>query len=421
MQRGARCLQTASLWKRSLEKKQLGAFTRFSSQAASTEAPEMTAEQALAKVLEHAYGVTLQTDERGLRSLLAAEPFEQGEQVIQELPLAVSVAPALMGHVCMSCLNPLASPQADTPPLDSSQGVSFDALRSLTCSTECHTTAVAHGAEEWWSAIGPLHRLASTSHPAAARHMLAVGYMLARSWKQDPDTYWAHVEQLAAVSADEGVWSPGALGCFQAEYAALRAGFEPYIARRTPDKQAVQQLFDHTYNLEWYVGMRGLLRLNAVALPATALASPPPPIAPLAHVQPGSTAGHVQSAVEEVSKQVGVAAQVIPFGSEDSVPASELGAAAQGGSDCDVIGTGVFLASSMPNHACEPNLRMSVSLGPVVTLTAVRDIAQGEELTLDYSGGRLAGDSGKRCDVLADTYGFLCTEQGCAQCRSSER
>ena len=365
--------------------------------------------------------MTLQASADGQRSLLAAESFEKGEQVIQELPLAVSVVPALMGHVCMSCLNPLASPQPSLPPLDASQGVSFDALRALTCSSQCHTTAVAHGAEEWWSAMGPLARLASQSHPAAARHMMAVGYMLARSWAQDPDTYWAHVEQLAAVSAEDNVWSPAALDAFQGEYNALRQGFEALILRRTPDKAAVQQLFDHTYNLQWYIGMRGLLRLNAVTLPASALLCAPPAIAPLAHVQPCTVGGHLHAAVQEAAAQAQVASTAVPFGWEDTVPASEIGAAAQGSSQGGVIGTGVFLASSMPNHACEPNLGMTVSLGPVVTLTALRDIAQGEELTLDYTGGALAQDAGKRCAALADTYGFMCTEQGCAQCQPCER
>ena len=227
-------------------------------------------------MLEHTYGVRIAASAEAGRKLVAAESYAAGDQIIQELPLALSMAPSAHVHLCMVCCNPLDVPASSTPPRD---GGDLSGFSQHTCSAKCAATATEQGFNDWWKAVGPLYQYAVQQHPAAARHMLAVAGMLARSWVSDPDTYWAHVEQLCAATGKD-VWSAADRDAHATEYALLRQGFAAALVAKGGKAEEVDGVFESTYNLEWYAAMRGLLRLNALSVPLQALSTPPPPSHP---------------------------------------------------------------------------------------------------------------------------------------------
>lgn len=77
------------------------------------------------------------------------------------------------------------------------------------------------------------------------------------------------------------------------------------------------------------------------------------------------------------------------------------------------MGTGVFLVASMLNHSCEPNCTYTTAAdlnGHTLTISALRDIQEGEELFISYT------DPSAPCSVRRARlrqYGFECD---CTRC-----
>lgn len=80
----------------------------------------------------------------------------------------------------------------------------------------------------------------------------------------------------------------------------------------------------------------------------------------------------------------------------------------------------IFLATSMLNHSCTPNVRWQVQ-GTILQLYACRDIAPGEELCVNYLGSRSHGmDVEGRQAKLRASWGFTCTCPACTTSRGVE-
>ena len=75
----------------------------------------------------------------------------------------------------------------------------------------------------------------------------------------------------------------------------------------------------------------------------------------------------------------------------------------------------VYRLCSRINHSCRPNCfaAWNALLGRQ-TLHALRDIGQGEELTVAYVGGAEAGVRASRRQMLADKYHFDCACEACS-------
>ena len=79
-----------------------------------------------------------------------------------------------------------------------------------------------------------------------------------------------------------------------------------------------------------------------------------------------------------------------------------------------VVRSAVYRVCSRINHACHPNCfaGWSAALGKQ-TVHALRDIAQGDELSVAYVGGAEAGVRESRRVLLRDKYGFECSCDAC--------
>lgn len=78
-------------------------------------------------------------------------------------------------------------------------------------------------------------------------------------------------------------------------------------------------------------------------------------------------------------------------------------------------GTGFFMTTCKINHSCDPNVFVRYAqhpqMGLVLELTALKNIAEGEELVQSYIDQSLPKD--KRQKALRD-YGFQCQCHKCA-------
>ena len=79
-----------------------------------------------------------------------------------------------------------------------------------------------------------------------------------------------------------------------------------------------------------------------------------------------------------------------------------------------VVRSAVYRMCSRINHTCRPNCfaGWSAALGKQ-TVHALRDIAQGEELSVAYVGGAEAGVRASRRMLLRNKYGFECSCDAC--------
>ena len=64
------------------------------------------------------------------------------------------------------------------------------------------------------------------------------------------------------------------------------------------------------------------------------------------------------------------------------------------------------------NHSCEPNARLSFS-GGCLSIHAVRELAEGEEVLITYVDSRAGGEARRR--ELLGTYGFDCDCRRCGE------
>ena len=76
-------------------------------------------------------------------------------------------------------------------------------------------------------------------------------------------------------------------------------------------------------------------------------------------------------------------------------------------------GSAVYSLASLLNHSCEPNLEVGFPANNArLALTAARDIARGEQLTISYIDATASAPV--RQEALQWGYGFAC---GCPRCR----
>merc|ERR1712183_922117 len=80
--------------------------------------------------------------------------------------------------------------------------------------------------------------------------------------------------------------------------------------------------------------------------------------------------------------------------------------------DCNRVLT-FFTQSVFLNHSCEPNAQMS-NPGVSVSITALRDIYPGDEVTICYNPAIPYWDVQRRQEYLKNAWGFVCA---CTRCR----
>jgi SET domain-containing protein len=76
---------------------------------------------------------------------------------------------------------------------------------------------------------------------------------------------------------------------------------------------------------------------------------------------------------------------------------------------------------SRSNHSCAPNLAIAFEAGLVVAVSAVRDVAAGDELFLGYIASEMGAPTSKRREVLRERYNFVCDCERCGKPPSSVR
>eukprot|EP01138_Halocafeteria_seosinensis_P016007 gb/GECG01016335.1/.p1 GENE.gb/GECG01016335.1/~~gb/GECG01016335.1/.p1 ORF type:complete len:429 (+),score=43.47 gb/GECG01016335.1/:1-1287(+) len=333
--------------------------------------PEQRLER-LSGTLNEAFAVDIQRFQGKGRGLIASENFAEGDQVIQEFPLGHIVDPEVSRDYCNSCFNKLPN---KAPPSKGMQigSVTYEGFKDRYCSEECYKAGKRDGHEMMW---GMADDLAEYCQNHQSRHPLVALQMVCRSMVGDFELFWSQVEHLASVQPSE--WTEGAIEEFKEQHSLIRNAL---TVRLGGGKKEIDDIFEHVLNFEWYLTLRGLLRLNSFTIPKDAIYSDPPEF--------------LGSYIKRNANPEQDAYSPVP--SHDS----------------HGLGTAVFLGTSFINHHCEPNLDVSFSLGPTIRLHANRDIIKGEELTIPYVDLNLPVTDRKT--KLVTGYGFICN--GCQDCK----
>jgi len=74
-------------------------------------------------------------------------------------------------------------------------------------------------------------------------------------------------------------------------------------------------------------------------------------------------------------------------------------------------GSGLYVCCALSNHSCRPNFTIAFDANLRLTMTALRDIEEGEELNLAYVSPSY--DLSERLTSLWRNWGFLCTCHKC--------
>jgi len=74
-------------------------------------------------------------------------------------------------------------------------------------------------------------------------------------------------------------------------------------------------------------------------------------------------------------------------------------------------GSGLFPATAIMEHSCEPNCSFSTS-GNMLTMCAIKEISIGDRLSIDYANGFYKPATLRSLDLMS-TYGFKCTCPAC--------
>lgn len=74
----------------------------------------------------------------------------------------------------------------------------------------------------------------------------------------------------------------------------------------------------------------------------------------------------------------------------------------------------LFLVTSRINHSCQPNARSRQTTDGRKVVTALRDIEEGEEVTLRYLDHHRYGTRGAWREATERMWGFACNCRGCA-------
>jgi len=72
-----------------------------------------------------------------------------------------------------------------------------------------------------------------------------------------------------------------------------------------------------------------------------------------------------------------------------------------------LLGSGLFLATSLMNHSCDPNV-YQVTYGTSTVFRAIRPIAKGEQINLCYRKSALDCSYEERQSTLLKDYKFKC-------------
>ncbi|KAI1299197.1 SET and MYND domain-containing protein 4 [Halotydeus destructor] len=76
-------------------------------------------------------------------------------------------------------------------------------------------------------------------------------------------------------------------------------------------------------------------------------------------------------------------------------------------------GCGLFLAMAMTNHSCDPNAKAAFFDGDIVNLIAIKDIDEGEELSISYGMFYKWHTFSERQSMLRQSYFFECQCPSC--------
>lgn len=88
---------------------------------------------------------------------------------------------------------------------------------------------------------------------------------------------------------------------------------------------------------------------------------------------------------------------------------AKAGKASDGGRE------GIFLRAARLNHSCRPNVWRTWDVSSQeMTFRALRDIAQGEELCMNYADVDILGTRKERAVEIEEAFGFICACDVCA-------
>ena len=342
---------------------------------------------------------------RGRGLLSVGSNNDVGVVLLQAAPLvaALDAASALDKRHCSHCLMHI-SPGAHRQ--SCSCGLSY-------CSTECHTAAMeqhGHGAL-CGPAAAELHEFCRDSGVNFPRIAAA---MLARSLAGDADfvDYWRVVNTLVSMTppADPDDVPPA----WREGYALVRKALSANMEGDTDSFWAC------AFDVRTHARLMGTLRLNSFAVTLGASDT-----AEAGGVGTSTTLawGSTSSASATTSD---TAAAVPPTAANAAAAPQSAAGAACGDSlaDCGAPGacspahfkepgggTALFGALSLVNHSCDPNAIVTMFPRGTVTLSALRPLRDGEELTITYVDRGLPVV--ERRAQLLHGYGFECN---CSRC-----
>ena len=360
-------------------------FRRCSSRAGTAAVSRMDAEvSALDVIVGHT--------ERSGRGVYAGRDFAMGEVVIHRAePLVAHPTLRNLRTSCYHCLKPLAAvPRESRVPTHGGRagGGAAGHFCCDACADAAHATY--HDAETAaGDAVAPLVAHC-TQHglkfPLAAARM---AYAIAQG-NADP----RDADALVRVNFPRGV-APGA---WLDEHAMIKLA----LARGDAVRGGAFGGRASEVTAEWYVGVVSRMHLNAfrVEIPPPAVGNRDDDTADDGHHDcdgPGGSCDH--------HSHHSPAASSFKASLEAALASSETG---------DAAGTATYLAPSLFNHSCDPNVDVAWVGGDAGMRMRTRvDVARGAELTICYTDGGAPVDA--RRGALEHAYGFVCRCERCVE------
>ena len=359
-------------------------FRRCSSRAGTAAVSRMDAEvSALDVIVGHT--------ERSGRGVYAGRDFAMGEVVIHRAePLVAHPTLRNLRTSCYHCLKPLAAVPRDSH-VPTHGGRAGGGAAGHFCGEPCADAARTsyHDAETAaGDAVAPLvaHcRQHGLKFPLAAARM-AFAIAQGNATPRDADA-------LVRVNFPRGV-APGA---WLDEHAMISLA----LARGDAVRGGAFGGRSSEVTAEWYVGVVSRMHLNAFRVEI-----PPPAVG---HRDDDDTAGDAHDCDDHVScnhhSHRSPAASSFKASLEAALASSETG---------DAAGTATYLAPSLFNHSCDPNVDVAWVGGDAGMRMRTRvDVARGAELTICYTDGGAPVDA--RRGALEHAYGFVCRCERCVE------
>ena len=334
--------------------------------------------------------------ERSGRGVYASRDFAAGEVIHRAQPLVAHPTLANLRTSCYHCLKPLSAvPPEQRVPTHGGRGGGGAAGHF--CGEPCASKAHAsyHDAEtSAGDTIAPLVRHCEEhglKFPLAAARM---AYAIAQGTASTSDA-----DALLRVNFQPGVAPEQWLD----EHAMIRLALARTVAVSRGKLGHPGLLQDIT--ADWYVGMISRMHLNAFRVEI------PPPVGGHAHPIDDHGHGHHHhghdcgghDSCDHHSHDSSSSSSSFKDVLEAALASSETGAAA---------GTATYLAPSLFNHSCDPNVDVAWTSGDVsMTLRTRTEIPRGDELTICYTDAHAPMDARRK--ALEHAYGFEC---GCPRC-----